>query len=203
MIRNMGYGIRSLGGDCLSARRPEMRLRCLSTVAAIAMGSPSSSQAQDAATPVAEKNTCYFSKEAPLTVHLEAGQESETTFDENCNPTTIIYDIPNPEEAVGGGVENARLVPGPQPGRFGSARNSYSCVCKASSRTHDVLHISLTHSQTNMKWYWNGTNVTGRSFTSSNITADYLQDGWRINDGPWLFWYNPESPPQTPQGAEG
>jgi len=164
-------------------------------------------QAQDAS-PVAEPGdlpfgeVCVIPESAPISVHLEAGQEAVISFAEGCVPVIeIIGD--GQGEANGSNANSVAMLPGYKSDSGFRARNSVSNVCRASSRTHDAVHVSLTHSELRAKWYYeNGVN-TGRSFSSSETVADYLNDGWHITDGPYFYWYYPSNPPGNPQGAEG
>lgn len=187
----------------------------LSTVALIVLTSVfaplttrSSAQEQPVATPMPAQ-ACYFPPEAPLTGHTEAGQEVVVSFTSDCTPISTVYENPLPLDQTiddlahaTGGASNQKAVGGPA--RVGALVRSASAsaICHGSSRVHDYIHITLTHQHAYAKWYFDGTRVTGRSFTSSHTDADYLNDGWHIVDGPWFFWYWPNEPPRTPQGAE-
>jgi hypothetical protein len=172
---------------------------------------PSPTRAQDetaVATPDPEPATCTFSADNPLVISGaehpvqlgDAAVDIETTFDESCNPISVVSEVPVDAEATSTGSGGVRMLSG-EVGRASTvSRNaSMSAVCHASARTHDVIPVTLTHSHTYAKWYYDGTYNTGRSFSASSTSEDHLNDGWTVNDGPWFFWYCLSNP----VGAEG
>jgi hypothetical protein len=170
------------------------------------LSAPSLAREQAQATPEVPGDVCFFPREAPLIVNVEANHEAVISFDSDCHPIIEYFPIDPAESAV---IDAESSMASPLRRTMGDAvggdtgsealfSHTGSSICNASLTVHDPVHWTLTHTRVYGRWYWNDHAVTGRG--NGSTSESHAPTGWEVNDGPWFFWY---MGPTTPQGHEG